>query len=130
MNRQEPTYELQVSRLFHAPPLEVRRAITDPELRAEWLPTASRPIPDPTESAQDGPLTWTDQLGPSGGASNGPVISALTVRVELREEPRGKTLLELRAGPYNKAGEIDARAWWDSAFSHLDTLLEGNEPVS
>jgi hypothetical protein len=127
MNPQEPAYELVVSRIFIAPPPAVRRAFTDPGLRAKWLPPAGGPMQDPTESAEDGSLTWTGQLGPSGGAGNGPGSSARTVRVELRDEPGGKTLLNLRAHPYSEAGEIDARAWWDSAFSHLDTVLEHND---
>lgn len=126
MNAQEPAYELEVSRIFNAPPPAVRRAFTDPGPRAKWLPAAGRPIPDPTESAEDGSLTWTEQPAPSGGAGDRPGGTDRRVRVELCDEPGGKTLLELRAGPYNEAGEIDARAWWDSAFSHLDTVLERN----
>lgn len=122
MSSQEPAYELAVSRIFNAPPSAVRQAFTDPEQRTKWLSEAGRPIPDP--SAEDGLLTWTEQLGPSGGT--GTASSARSVRVELRDESPGRTLLELRASPYSKVGEMDARAWWDSAFSHLDTVLERN----
>ncbi len=126
MNAQEPAYELEVSRIFNAPPTAVRRAFTDPGRRAKWLPAASLPVPDPTESAEDGSLMWTEHPAPSSGAADGTGSTDRTVRVELGDEPGGMTLLELRAGPYDEAGEGDARAWWDSAFSHLDTELERN----
>lgn len=123
---EEPAYELEVSRIFNAPPPAVRQALTDAGLRAKWLATADQPTAGPAESAGDGSLTWNDPLGPSGGASDGSGSPARTVRVELYDEPGGKTLLELRARPYSEAEEVDARAWWDSAFSHLDTVLENN----
>jgi hypothetical protein len=122
MNCQEPTYELEVSRIFGAPPSAVRRAFTDPELRAQWFPTDGRPMPDLSESAEDASLTWAEQ----GSSGEVPLGSASMVRVELRDEPGGRALLKLKAGPYNEARETDARAWWNSAFSHLDTMLDSN----
>lgn len=126
MSGQEPAYELMMSRIFHAPPSAVRRAFTDPEVRDEWVPTDGRPLPDLTSSAENGPLTWAEQHAPSGGAGDGPLGAARTVRVEMQDEAGGKTLLDLRAGPYSEAEEVEARAWWNRAFSHLDTVLEGN----
>ncbi|MGH3410904.1 MAG: hypothetical protein ACRDRJ_51675, partial [Streptosporangiaceae bacterium] len=49
--------------------------------------------------------------------------AARAVRVELHDGPSGMTRLALRAGPYTSAEESEARAWWDTAFSHLDAVL-------
>jgi hypothetical protein len=69
------------------------------------------------------PLTWVEHVG-GGETSEGDPGATRSVRIQLFDEPPGKTRLELRARPYAQAEEIDARAWWDSAFSHLDNVLE------
>ena len=107
-DRHEPAYQLEVSRIFPAPPVAVRRALADASLRAQWIPAGGRSIPDPAESADSGLLTWAEQPGVTGGDSG----VARNLRIQLHDEPGGRTRLELRAGPYTTAEETDARAWW------------------
>jgi hypothetical protein len=122
--RQEPAYQLNVSRIFAAPPPAVRRAFTDPDVREQWVPADHRSIPGLIGAAGGGPLSWAEQPGPAGSPSTGTPAPTPAVRVELHDEPGNRTRLELRAGPYTAARETEARAWWDTAFSHLDTVLE------
>jgi hypothetical protein len=119
--RPVPAYQLEVSRIFGGPPAAVCRAFTDAELRAQWVPAGGRSIPDPSVSAGGWLLTWAERSGQA--AESEPAVPR-TVRVQLHDEPGGKTRLDLLAGPYSEARESEARAWWDSAFSHLDNVLE------
>lgn len=120
MEHQDPAYQLQVSRIFDAPPPVVRRAFTDPDLRSQWVPASGRPVPDPVETPGDESLAWAEQ--PAPGRADAGLAAVRTVRVMLYDEPGGKTRLELRAGPYSEAEEDEARAWWNRAFSHIDTV--------
>ncbi|MGH3407256.1 MAG: hypothetical protein ACRDRJ_32860, partial [Streptosporangiaceae bacterium] len=64
IGRQEPAYQLDVSRISAAPPQAVRRAFTDSDLRGQWVPTADRSIPSLSDAAGSGPLSWAEQLRP------------------------------------------------------------------
>ena len=60
-----------------------------------------------------------------GGAVWAKWRNARTVRIELYDEPGGKSRLELRAGPYAHAGEGRPPAPGGTApFSHPDTVLK------
>lgn len=152
MSEQEPSYQLNVSRIFAAPPRAVYRAFVTADLLAEWLPPAgwsTRPdqvevdaqpggrlsytvtsTHDPArrivtsaafeEVGEDRLLVWSEDVRPEPTA----VQAAGAVRVELHDEPGSATRLELRAGPYSEAGEIDAREFWNLASGRLDLVLE------
>jgi uncharacterized protein YndB with AHSA1/START domain len=152
MSEREPSYQLNVSRIFTAPPRAVYRAFVSPELLADWLPPAGWSVrPEQVEidarpggrlrytvtdthdaahrivtsavfeEAADGRLlAWSEEVRPEPAAME----TAGMVRVELHEEPGGVTRLELRAGPYTEAGEIEAREFWNLASGRLDLVLE------
>jgi len=152
MSEQEPSYQLNVSRIFDAPPRDVYRAFLDPGLLAEWLAPAGWHMlagqvevdaqpggslrytvvssHDPAQRAAtsavfsrvaaDRLLAWSSEIRPAPAARE----KARALAVGLHEEPGGTTRLELRAGPYTEAGEIDAREFWNLAFGRLDMLLE------
>jgi hypothetical protein len=113
MNEPQAAYELSVSRIFTASSRAVRHALTDSGLRGRWGgPMTAR-------EERDGAISMS---GPAAGDA-GPLAL-----IRLYAESGGTTRLELRAGPYTEAGEIEARAQWNSAFSRLDTLLEEGLP--
>ncbi|HXW43459.1 MAG TPA: SRPBCC domain-containing protein [Streptosporangiaceae bacterium] len=152
MSEREPSYELNVSRIFTAPPRAVYLAFVSADLLAEWLPPAgwsaqreqveidARPggrLRYTVTSTRDAArrivtsavfdeveegrlLAWSEEVRPEPAA----LEAAEAVRVELHEEPGGSTRLELRAGPYTEAGEIEAREFWNLASGRLDLVLE------
>jgi len=152
MSQREPSYQLNVSRIFTAPPQAVYRAFVSPGLLAEWLAPAgwsvqpeqveidARPggrlrytvtsMRDPArrivtsavfEEVEAGRLlAWSAEVRPEPSA----LETAGAVRVELFDQPGGTTRLELRAGPYTEAGEIEAREFWNLASGRLDVVLE------
>jgi uncharacterized protein YndB with AHSA1/START domain len=152
MSEQEPSYQLSVSRIFSAPRAAVYRAFMDTGQLCEWLAPAGWTIrPDQVEidprpggrlsytaaSAHD-PTLRTATSAVFGRVSEGRLFAcrgevrpkpaaiemARALAIELHDEPGGMTRLELRAGPYTEAGEIDAREFWNLAFGRLDVLLE------
>jgi uncharacterized protein YndB with AHSA1/START domain len=149
---QEPSYQLNVSRIFSAPREAVYRAFTDPGQLSEWLAPAGWSIgPDQVEidpkpggqlsytatSTRD-PTLRTATSAEFGRVSEGRLFAcsgeirpqpaaaemARALAIALHDERGGATRLELRAGPYTEAGEIDAREFWNLAFGRLDVLLE------
>lgn len=85
------------------------------------------------EVAPDRLLTWTDEglggscpvgLACSSARETGSSDGGTEGIVELIGEAAGQTRLELREGPFTWDEEIAERAWWNTAFSRLDTILE------
>lgn len=125
----EDRYVLDLSRTFEATPAQVYQAFSQRDLRARWI---SGVLPD-TKPELD--------AGPAQGASTtdaeaaGDRVAELSWRagptetgnretsVLLRPEAGGKTLLDLHEGPYTEDEETNARARWNAALSHLDTIL-------
>jgi len=152
MEDQPARYQLNLSRIFPAPRQALCRAFTDPGLLARWFCPAGWSMPpdqvevdarpggsmrytlvsaeDPSHrmtvpaqytAVSEGELVaWTQETDEDAGCGG----QDRTLRVEFHDEPRGKTRVELRQGPYTEADEIDAREWWNIAFSHLDLLME------
>jgi uncharacterized protein YndB with AHSA1/START domain len=111
-------YELSVSRIFMAPRAEVSRALTDSAVLPVWSgPAGLRLTPAPVAAN-------FERLEGSGPRPGSPVAAEPgLLRIELYDEPDGKTRLELLQGPYTEDQEANARAWWDRAFSRLDDFL-------
>jgi len=152
MSDQEPSYQLSVSRIFSAPPAAVYHAFTDPGQLCEWLAPAGWSIrPDQVEidPRPGGRLSYTavsthdptlrtatsavfGRVSPgrlfacSGEVRPQPAAAqaASALAIALHDEHGGATRIELRAGPYTEAGEIDAREFWNLAFGRLDVLLK------
>jgi uncharacterized protein YndB with AHSA1/START domain len=125
-------YVLDLSRIFDAPPSRIYQAFTRPDVLARWITTPAPHLDSPLagdrndmtgdqaaeadEAGDNLLLSWHEEPSAAGGGRE--------TRIELHAEPGGRTELDLREGPYSEAEETDARARWNSAFSHLDSVLE------
>ena len=148
----EPTYELAISRVFHAPRELVYQAFVDPDQLAQWFGPVGFAVPrdtvavdarpggyqrlvmvsvdDPTvRSPVDATLTEVIENELIVGEQEVEGIpgyagtARMTLRVEFHDEPGGKTRLELRQGPFSSQLEEDSREGWNSSFGKLDDLL-------
>jgi uncharacterized protein YndB with AHSA1/START domain len=122
-------YVLDLSRIFDATPAQVYQAFSQRDLRARWitgeLPDSKPELdagPAPDAGGQPGDAA-TDRVAELSWRAGPAEFGSRETSVLLRPEAGGKTLLDLREGPYTEDEETDARARWNAAFSHLDTIL-------
>jgi len=148
----EPTYELAISRIFHAPRELVYQAFVDPDQLAEWMGPVGFSTPRDTVAvdARPGGYQRFVMVSDEDPAVRSPVdatftevienellvgeqsvegipgfegTARMTLRLEFHDEPGGRTRLELRQGPFSRQTEEDSREGWNSSFSKLDDLL-------
>lgn len=145
--------EILIARVFDAPPELVYRAFVDPDQFGQWFGPDGFSVPfesvqidarpggfqrfvlvsddDPgLRSAVDATLTEVvenqllvgheDVDGIPGTV--GP--TRLHLRLEFQAEPGGRTLLEVRQGPFTEQTAHDAKDGWESSFGRLDALLQ------
>lgn len=150
---QQPSYQLNMSRIFGVVPPALYRAFIEPALLAAWFPRTGWSMP--TEQAEIDPwpggrlryvlvsihdpvqrivksAQFTDAeedrllawaKEPSPGGVPRQRSAARTVQLEFFPEPHRTTRLELREGPFTEAAETDARDCWNCAFGRLDRAL-------
>jgi len=148
----EPTYELEISRLFDAPRELVYQAFVDPDQLAQWFGPVGWVVPRDTvdvdarpggyqrfvmvnadDPSQRSPInaTFTEVVANEllvgeqsvEGIPGFEGTARLTLRLEFHDEPGGKTRLELRQGPFSHQLEENSRGGWNSSFGKLDDLL-------
>jgi len=146
------TSELNISRIFDAPPELVYRAFVDADQIGQWFGPVGFSTPfesvhsdaevgghqrmvminddDPTDrSTIDFAFTEVIENELLVGHQEVQGIPGTTgtvrfhMRLEFHAEPGGKTRLELRQGPFHEALGNDASAGWESSFTKLDSLL-------
>ena len=152
-NAENASYELDITRIFDAPPGRVYQAFTDPDKLALWFGPAgwhvsrasvhidARPggrqhfmllnAEDPSlSSAVDAEFIEVadgELLVGVQAAGSRPgqqdACGQMILRLEFHREAGSKTLLVLRQGPYDFEGEARAREGWNSSFSRLDEVL-------
>jgi uncharacterized protein YndB with AHSA1/START domain len=145
--------EILVARVFEAPPELVYRAFADPDQLCLWFGPEGFSVPcetvqidarpggfqrfvmvsddDPTirsevnatlsEVVENQLLVGHEDVAGLPGTADS---RRLHLRLEFRDEPGGRTLLELRQGPFTHEQAGDARSGWESSFTKLDALLE------
>ncbi|HYK69097.1 MAG TPA: SRPBCC domain-containing protein [Streptosporangiaceae bacterium] len=148
----EPTYELEISRIFDAPRELVYQAFVDSDQIAQWFGPVGWVVPRDTvdvdarpggyqrfvmvnadDPSQRSPVSATftevieNQLLVGEQSAEGipgfEGIATMTLRLEFHDEPGGKTRLELRQGPFSRSLEEGSREGWNSSFGKLDDLL-------
>jgi uncharacterized protein YndB with AHSA1/START domain len=148
----EPTYELEISRVFDAPRELVYQAFVDPDQLAQWFGPVGYMVPRDTVEvdARPGGYQRFVMVNADNPSERSPIdatftevienellvgeqkvegipgfegIARMTLRVEFHEEPGGKTRLELRQGPFSRQLEANSREGWNSSFGKLDDLL-------
>jgi uncharacterized protein YndB with AHSA1/START domain len=154
-NPENASYELDITRIFDAPPGRVYQAFTDPGELARWFGPPGWHVPpesvhidarpggrqrfmlvnagDPSlSSAVDAEfieVTDGELLVGVQAAGRRPgrqdACGQMILRLEFHREAGSKTLLVLRQGPYDFEGEARAREGWNSSFSKLDEVLAG-----
>ena len=155
MNDQEPSYQLNISRIFGVVPSGVYRAFVEPSRLADWFPRSGWSMPPQQAEIDARPggrlrfvlVSTHDPVGhvvrsghfsdaredrllawtwdSSAGGKAGGARPAHTVEVEFFPESHGCTRLELREEPFSEAAEADARECWNCAFGRLDRALAG-----
>jgi len=148
----EPTYELEISRIFDAPRELVYQAFVDPDQLSEWFGPVGWLVPRDTvevdarpggyqrfvmvnaqDPSQRSPVdaTFTEVIPnellvgeqSAEGIQGFEGIATMTLRLEFHDEPGGKTRLELRQGPFSREMEAGSREGWNSSFGKLDDVL-------
>ena len=144
--------EILVARVFEAPPELVYRMFVDPDQLGQWFGPEGMSVPfesvevdarpggflrlvmesdeDPTirsavsatfsEVVENRLLVGHEDVGEPGS----PDSHRLHLRLEFHDEPGGRTLLEVRQGPFTDDVAGQARTGWESSFTKLDALLE------
>jgi len=147
-----PATELVISRVFDAPRELVYRAFTDPDQLALWFGPVGFTVPRDTVDldvrvgghqrfvmvGDDNPgwrspvditftavvenelLVGTEEFQGMPGVQP---PTSMSMRLEFRDEPGGRTRLIITQGPYTRAGAQMAQAGWESSFTRLDPLL-------
>jgi uncharacterized protein YndB with AHSA1/START domain len=148
----EPTYELEISRIFDAPRELVYQAFVDPDQLAQWFGPLGWVVPRDTvevDARQGGHQRFV-MVNAENPSQRSPVdatfsevienellvgeqsaegiqgfegVATMTLRLEFHDEPGGKTRLELRQGPFSREMEAGSREGWNSSFGKLDDLL-------
>ncbi len=153
MTQPAGTTDLVISRIFDAPRELVYQAFTDPDQLAQWFGPVGYSVPRDSvdiDASTGGHqrLTMVNDANPSErnniDATFAEVVEnellvgyqdvegmpgtegsvRFTLRIELHEEPEGRTRLELRQGPYTTEMERNAGMGWESSFTKLDSLLK------
>lgn len=147
------TAELIISRIFDAPRELVYQAFADPDQLAQWFGPVGYHVPRDTveidarvgghqrfvmvsdenpeyrnaidatfsEVIENELLVGVQEVVGMAGMDD---EITMTLRIELHDEPDGRTRLELRQGPYTEEMESNARIGWESSFTRLDALLK------
>jgi len=140
--------EITLSRVFDAPPELVYRAFVDPDQLCQWFGPEGFSVPyesvqidarpggfqrlvmvsdsDPamrshvdvtlTQVVENELLVGHQEIEETPG-------SRLTLRLEFRQEADGKTMLDLRQGPFAEERGEATKVGWESSFVKLDSLL-------
>ena len=147
----DPRTDLVITRIFDAPRALVYRAFTDPDQLAAWFAPVGWSVPRDTVDIEpkvgghqrftmvnDEDATQTSSVDATfvevvenellvgeQDTSGVPELggAVMRMRVELHDEPDGKTRLVLTQGPYQPDFVDMAREGWASTFSKLDKLL-------
>ena len=150
----DPTYELEISRVFDAPRELVYEAFVNPDQLAQWFGPVGWVVPRDTVDvdARQGGRQRFVMVNADDPSQRSPVDATFTevvanellvgeqsvegipgfegtvtmvLRLEFHDEPGGKTRLELRQGPFSREMEAGSREGWNSSFGKLDDLLAG-----
>jgi uncharacterized protein YndB with AHSA1/START domain len=145
--------DLSITRIFDAPRELVYRAFVDPGQLSQWFGPVGFSVPrdsvdvdaragghqrftmvsdaNPndanridatfTEVVEDSVLDGYQDVEGIPGTEG---IVRFQLRIELHDEPGGKTRLELRQGPYTPEFKAGAAEGWESSFTKLDALLK------
>lgn len=145
-------HEITISRGFNAPRELVYRAFVDPDQLCEWYGPDGFYVPCETvqidaraggfqrfvmENVDDPDGRYQVEVTLDEVVENELLAGHQDVerigsarpsdrsrlRLEFIEEANGKTLLELRQGPFTEEVGQDAEARWESSFKNLDSLL-------
>ena len=146
-------YELDITRIFDAPPDRVYQAFVDPDQLARWFGPVGWTVPRETVEVDARPggrqrLVMVSAENPdlrsevdaefvevienellvgtqdSGHRPGEPGPSGgITLRAEFHGAGGKKTRLVIRQGPYTEDFEAQARQGWESSFGKLDELL-------
>jgi uncharacterized protein YndB with AHSA1/START domain len=144
--------EILIARVFDAPPELVYRAFVDPDQFCQWFGPDGFSVPfesvqidarpggfqrfvlvsddDPglrspvnatlTEVVENQLLAGHEDVEALPGTA-GP--RRLHLRLEFQDEPGGRTLLEVRQGPFTEPTAHETKEGWESSFAKLDGLL-------
>jgi uncharacterized protein YndB with AHSA1/START domain len=145
--------EILVARVFDAPPELVYRAFVDPDQLCQWFGPDGFSVPCESVQidARPGGFQRFVMVSDDDQSLRSPVNATFTevvenqllvghedvedvpgtvgshrlhLRLEFQAEPGGRTLLELRQGPFAHQLASDATSGWESSFTKLDALLE------
>ena len=144
--------ELNISRIFDAPPELVYRAFVDADQIGQWFGPVGYSVPfesvhsdaqvgghqrlvmvnddDPTDRSTID-LTFTEVVENEllvghqdvEGIPGTTGTVRFNIRMEFHAEPGGKTRFELRQGPFPGTLGDGADEGWESSFTRLDSLL-------
>jgi uncharacterized protein YndB with AHSA1/START domain len=145
--------EILVARVFDAPPELVYRAFVDPDQFCLWFGPDGFSVPCETVQidARPGGFQRFVMVSDDDPGLRSPVNATISevvenqllvghedvvglpgtvgsnrlhLRLEFRDEPGGRTLLEIRQGPFTPELAIEAKSGWESSFIKLDALLQ------
>lgn len=145
--------EILVARVFDAPPELVYRAFVDPDQFCLWFGPDGFSVPCETVQidARPGGFQRFVMVSDEDPGFRSPVNATLSevvenqllvghedveglpgsvgshrlhLRLEFQDEPGGRTLLEVRQGPFTEQTAHDATNGWESSFAKLDALLQ------
>jgi uncharacterized protein YndB with AHSA1/START domain len=148
-----PSYDIEITRVFDAPPERVYQAFTDPDQFAAWYGPAGFPVDRDTveidarvggrhrftmvsdadasmRSAFDGrfgevvPNALLESSGQWEGIPGQPGGWSSGLRVELHEED-GKTRLVVQEGPHPPGTADLGRQAWEMMLPKLESVLTG-----
>ncbi len=145
--------EILIARVFDAPPELVYRAFVDPDQFCQWFGPDGFSVPFESVQidARPGGFLRFVLVSDDDPGVRSPVNATLTevvenqllvghedvegipgtagphrlhLRLEFQDEPGGRTLLEVRQGPFAEQTAHDAKDGWASSFTQLDALLQ------
>jgi uncharacterized protein YndB with AHSA1/START domain len=145
--------EILIARVSDAPPELVYRAFVDPDQFCQWFGPDGFSVPfesvqidarpggflryvlisddDPSlrspvdvtfsEVAENQLLVGHEDVEDLPGTAGS---HRRHLRLAFQDEPGGRTLLEVRQGPFTEPAAHDAKDGWESSFTQLDALLQ------
>jgi len=146
-------YELDIIRIFDAPPDRVYQAFVDPDQLARWFAPVGWIMPRDTVEVDARPggrerfvlvnthhpelrsevdaefveVIENELLVGAQDVGHGPgepgSPGTLTLRAEFHGAGRKKTRLVIRQGPFTEELEAQARQGWEGSFGKLDEVL-------
>ncbi|MEI2703202.1 MAG: SRPBCC family protein [Baekduia sp.] len=126
--------ELDIERVFDAPRALVWKAFTDPDEFAQWYGPVGHSIPRESvhlDTEVGGVRRFGEIVGTIDEFVDGELIvthadlgfGRIALRLEFHDEPKDRTRLVLRHGPFADDALADTGAGWAGAFTKLDRLL-------